>query len=331
MAGVHGLKYIALGITTYCSHCCGICYETAGLKPKDRRNGDLKTLMHIGDKLLKAGVEFVELVGGDPNEHPEIGKLTRYLHDLGLEVGILSNTHCAWREVAAYVTALEWTVHGPQNFHDAYTRPGTYNEVLGRLKEFAKVKTKDQKIGLTLNFTPIMSVKLYETVCALANELPVNYIQLQRVGPFGGAKGGDYSLKLEEVIAIYRQIQKVDEELGLEIEVVDSYPMCLLPEDLRKYTARCDWGFGTGYVNMCGDLSRCAVNQIYNIGNILVPETPLEWLWEHDAGLRRFREKRYLPLRCQECDLLEKCGGGCPSSCGGCELSVDQLIAERED
>ena len=145
------------------------------------------------------------------------------------------------------------------------------------------------------------------------------------MGPFGGAASGLHALRLDEIIAIFRQIQRLDEELKIAIEVVDSYPMCLLPVDLQRYTARIDWGFGTAYIDMRGNLSRCAVNQ-RPLGNILDPKTSLEKIWAEHPDLIKFREKKYLPSRCQKCDLLEQCGGGCPSSCGGCDLSADELM-----
>lgn len=325
MARQSKLKYVALGITTHCSHHCDICYETANLRPFERRHGDMKTLLQICDKLVEAGVEFVELVGGDPAAHPGIVALVHYLQDSGIKVGMLSNTHQSWREVSPYVSSLEWTVHGRQSYHDAYTRPGTYNEVLNRLKSFADSKREDQQIAITVNFTPVMATSLYDTARELTQELPIDYIQLQRVGPFGGAASGLHALRLDEIIAIFRQIQRLDEELKIAIEVVDSYPMCLLPVDLQRYTARCDLGFGTAYIDMRGNLSRCAVNQ-RPLGNILDPKTSLEKIWAEHPDLIKFREKKYLPSRCQKCDLLEQCGGGCPSSCGGCDLSADELM-----
>lgn len=320
------LKFVALGITTHCSHNCSFCYETAKLNAAERRDGDLRTLMQIGDKLVTAGVKTVELVGGDPAEHPEIERLTRYLKRSGLDVAILSNTHRSWHEVAPYVKALEWTVHGPQEVHDGFTKPRAYEEALSNLKRFAKNKRSYQQIGITLNFTSTMTEKLFETVSTLAKELPIDYVQLQRIAPFGGAAGCSFCLTKKEVVRIFEQIRRVDEELGIDIEVVDSFPLCILPEELRKYTARCDWGFGTAYVDMKGNLSRCAVNQI-PLGNILNPDTPLNELWENHSDLQKFRAKRYLPKKCRKCKMLGACGGGCPSSCGGCELSADRLIA----
>ena len=324
MATEHKLTYVALGITTRCSHRCDICYETAGLDERERRDGDLNTLFQIGDKLAEAGVEFVELVGGDPAEYIKIGILAHYLRENGLEVGVLSNTHFSWKDYAPYVSALEWTIHGQQYYHDQYTRMGSYQEVLTRLQQFAEEKDKHQKIGLTLNFTPLMATELFNTVEEVQRRIPVDYVQLQRVGPFGGAAGGKHNLKVEEVLQIFQQVQLVDQQLGIEIEVVDSFPICLLPEGLRKYTARCDWGYGTAYVDMYGNLSRCAVNQI-PLGNVLDPSMPLKQRWEKHPELRRFREKKYLPETCQKCSLLARCGGGCPSSSGASQISADDL------
>ena len=321
----HNLKQVALGITTYCSHRCPFCYETASLELKDRCHGDIATLKQIADQLHDAGVWSVELVGGDPSDHPELVQLVKYMSELKLEVGILSNTHKQWQGVAPYVSSLEWTVHGIPSYHDARTWRGTYRQVLERLQAFAHDKRPEQRIGITLNFTPAMVESLYETVRGLNDELPIDYIQIQRIGPYGGAAKSFQGLRLDEILTIFRQVQRVDQQLNIEIEVVDSFPMCLLPVELRKYTARCDWGYGTAYIDMYSNLSRCAVNQI-PLGNILDPETPLKQLWEQHSSLIRFREKDYLSLKCRQCELLDKCGGGCPSSCGNCELSCDALI-----
>lgn len=326
MANEHDLKYVALGITTHCSHNCRFCYETANLGLKDRCHGDIMTLKQIAEQLHKADVEHVELVGGDPSEHPDLVQLVKYMNELGLKIGILSNTHKQWREVAPYVSALEWTVHGLPAYHDAHTWRGTHRQVLERLRDYADTKRPEQQIGITLNFTSAMVESLYETIRRLSDELPIDYIQLQRVGPYGGAAKTFRMLNLEEILIIFRQVQRVDKQLNIAIEVVDSFPMCLLPTDLQKYTARCDWGYHTAYVDMYSNLSRCAVNQI-PIGNVLDSEVPLKQLWEQHPSLINFREKKYLPLRCQQCELLSKCGGGCPSSCGGCELACDDLIA----
>ncbi len=43
-----------------------------------------------------------------------------------------------------------------------------------------------------------------------------------------------------------------------------------------------------------------------------------------------FRSKAYLPGECKICDLLDKCGGGCPLSCGTLkDHDVDQLYIQR--
>lgn len=124
----HNLKQVALGITTYCSHRCPFCYETASLELKDRCHGDIATLKQIADQLHDAGVWSVELVGGDPSDHPELVQLVKYMSELKLEVGILSNTHKQWQGVAPYVSSLEWTVHGIPSYHDARTWRGTYRQ-----------------------------------------------------------------------------------------------------------------------------------------------------------------------------------------------------------
>lgn len=109
--------------------------------------------------------------------------------------------------------------------------------------------------------------------------------------------------------------------------MVDAFPLCLIPEEYHKYLGNCDWGFGTASLDMNGNISRCAVASHCGenlLGNILTES--LENIWENHPTLRSFRNKEYLREECQECNLLEKCGGGCPMSCENNSLSTDVLI-----
>lgn len=319
-------KFAALHITTYCEGNCAFCYITEPNMP--REHGDLDTLKRIVDRLAEAGVEMLELVGGNPSLYPHITELLIYCQQAGLEVAILSNTHhyehASIAEIAPYVSALETTIHGLPELHDRFTRPGTYAEIIKNLKAWQAAKTPEQGTGITLNFSKDNYNHIFETITHIIDEgIDVEYVQIQRLGPHGRAADGSWKLTLDEVVTAYRQIARLSEELGIRAEVVDAFPLCLLPEEVRGYAGRCDWGFGTLAVFMDGSVSRCAVAR-HNIGNLLI--MPLMYIWNNTPELAEFRAKTYLPSECRNCQLIEACGGGCPTSCGGCQLRTDELL-----
>ncbi len=302
--------FAALHITTYCEGNCAFCYITEEGAP--RQHGDLQTLKRIVDQLAIAGVETIELVGGNPSLYPDIVELLEYCNQAGLEVAILSNTqyypHTSIAEIAPYVTALETTIHGLPEVHDHFTRTGAYAETMARLREWQQCKTPEQGTGITLNFTKVNYAHIFETITHVLHwGIKVDYVQVQRIGPHGRATDGSWKLTLDEIMTAYRQIARLSEELGIRAEVVDAFPLCLLPEEVRQYAGRCDWGFGTCAVFMDGSVSRCAVAR-RDLGNIL--ETPLIEIWNSHPELEEFRAKTYLRDECQRCPLLEPCGGG---------------------
>jgi len=156
-------------------------------------------LKRIIDQLAEAGAETIELVGGNPSLHPDIVEILRYCRDLGVEVAILSNTHhyayASIEEIAPYVSALETTIHGLPEFHDRFTHPGAYRAVIANLRLWQQNKGPKQGTGITLNFTKENCAHIYDTIAHILEEgVTVDYVQVQRIGPYGRAADGSWKL-----------------------------------------------------------------------------------------------------------------------------------------
>lgn len=73
-----------------------------------------------------------------------------------------------------------------------------------------------------------------------------------------------------------------------------------------------------------GNVGSCTITK-GSYGNIL--ETPLTEIWAN--GLTHFRSLKWLPKKCQECDIF--CGGGCSASCYGNKMyAPDEFILQNE-
>ncbi|MDR0381263.1 MAG: SPASM domain-containing protein, partial [Oscillospiraceae bacterium] len=80
-------------------------------------------------------------------------------------------------------------------------------------------------------------------------------------------------------------------------------------------------------INPDGDLSRCGADPRFLLGNLF--DTPLLDIWNNSEILQSFRQCSYLPGRCQICERLQYCGGGCPLSCEkDKDHSTDYLLSE---
>lgn len=327
------LNSVALHITNECSGNCPMCYYTRKFQVK--REGELEILKSIALELKKANVKEVNLVGGDPAEHSHIQEIVKYLYDLELDVPILSNTHnyknSSVEEIAPFVTSLEGTFHAPTaEEHNRFNAsPNSYQEMVLNLKRYDKVRTEGQNLGAVLNVMNYNYNRLYEIIeNVLQQGLSLDYVLIQRIGLYGRAENNkDFSIMKEKLAIAFEQIDNINKKLGVESVMVDAFPLCLIPEEYHKYLEKCDWGYGTASLDMDGNISRCAVAEHCGenlLGNIL--ETPLSEIWENSPTLVRFRSKEYLNDDCKKCDMLAKCGGGCPMSCGNNTLSSDVLV-----
>lgn len=328
------LKSVALHITNECTHKCPQCYAT-----KENQivcEGNIEVLKQAALKLREAGVEEINLVGGNPAEYSQILELVKYLHLLGFRVPILSNTHIykntSIEEITPFVSSLEWTVHGPsEKVHDDFCGvKGAFRNSVERLTQYKNLKREEQQIGIVMNIMPHNYSALYESVInVLEQGLPIDYVMIQRTGPFGKAENSqEFDIRREELIIAFEQIRKINEELKIESIPVDAYPFCVIPEEFHEYLAKCDWGYSTAAMDINGNLSRCAVGADYSLGNVLT--TPVEEIWNNSPSLQRFRNKEFLRTECQACDKLGLCGGGCAISCGDISLRSDALVLERK-
>ena len=324
------LKNVALHITNECSHQCPMCYATP--EGQIKCEGSIETLKKIAIELKNAGVEEINLVGGDPAEYSQIKELVMYLSELGFSVAILSNTHVyknsSVEEITPFVTSLEGTIHSQSaSIHDTFCKkPGAYELLVTNLKKYSSLKNDNQKLGIVMNVMKHNYNFLYDAIEVLLERgLPIDYVLIQRIGAYGKALGSaQYSMSKEEIITAFDGIERINNNLGIETSMVDAFPYCVVPKKYHEYLAKCDWGYSTAAIDMQGNISRCALSGKYSLGNVL--ETPVRNIWVSSPTLIRFRNKEYLPESCKKCEMLEKCGGGCAMSCGNDELSGDALV-----
>jgi radical SAM protein with 4Fe4S-binding SPASM domain len=311
-----------------------MCYISA--QRNNLGHADIDKIIQVCDALIEARVNEVTLLGGDPAKHPEVIKVAKHLATNGVVVSILSNTlgfkNDELKDVVKHVSSFETTIHShiPQD-HDLFCNsPGAFDRVTEKLKYFSD---EGKKTGIAINVTPKTHDALFRIAELLVKEKKINlsYIILQRIIPLGKASEiSSYTITRDQAIKSLYEIREIEKQFGIDIVIEDPFPICILPEELHKYIKPCQWGINKVSINAEGDLSRCGADPRYRLGNVL--ETPLNEIWENSDLLKSFRNKSYLPGRCQICDDLDQCGGGCPLSCEiEKDHGIDYLYSQYEE
>jgi radical SAM protein with 4Fe4S-binding SPASM domain len=120
----------------------------------------------------------------------------------------------------------------------------------------------------------------------------------------------DLLLTVDEVRDMLRTLVRVEKELGLEIDVMEALPKCVIPEELVSqgvfFTKRkCQAGITVCAVSSRGDVRPCTHNP-KSYGNLL--ERDLKEIWKDMSAWRRMD---FVPDECRECKLVASCHGAC--------------------
>ena len=327
------IKEINLHITEYCKGHCPMCYATE--ENMIRKHGDIETLkLIVHNSILNGKVERFVMVGGDPCEHPNLVELLKYIKQEGKKYGVdtksmvISNTH-DYREngkivriedISDYLDGVCVTVHGHSSLiHDSFNGcKGSYEHVMENVRKYAKVKNKEQEICIIINLMPSTVSHLQEIMFNTNKQLDgkIDSFAIQRIAPIGKACGSTkYFIDTKDVNPILKILKDAKTKYGFYIELVDTFPWCVVKPEYRDlmHKGGCNWGTDYCAVFSDGSISRCAMSENKLSMNItqLDTEEKFEKFWREDKELKRFRRTEHLDEVCKNCKLLENCGGGC--------------------
>jgi len=328
------LDMVAVHFSTRCGAACTFCYFSDPLSERFDPT-PIEDIERIFRKLATEAVKEILFVGGDPVIHPKFLESLHIAKNLGFSVSVLSNSWAIrpvekFEEVISLIDSCEATILGATaQTHDTQTqRPGSFDQLI---KNLQKVASFGKKIGICANATPVNLNEIYDKVDRVQThfQIPVRRLMIQRIVPSGGATGEfKFGLNLSDVDILMKQIDRVVTNFGIPFLFEDPVPWCTVDPQYHKYLARCEWGYTRGAINYRGQLNRCGADDQYRLGTIW--DGNVQEVWAKHPILQSFRSKQYLPDECKSCALLEKCGGGCPLSCGTMkDHDLDQLYIQR--
>ncbi len=81
--------FYMIEITEVCSLACPVCYTAA--TPNHGRHQPLEQILELGLRVVENGGRFVQLMGGEPAEHPQLPEIVRGLCKIGLRPVLATN------------------------------------------------------------------------------------------------------------------------------------------------------------------------------------------------------------------------------------------------
>ena len=294
-----------------------MCYAYTQKNEISIRFPPLLQVEKVVSKLVENNIKNISFVGGDPAIYPYILELSKFASSLGCCLSILSNTLEFGKDaidVANYINCFEGTIHdSTAEAHDAFCKKkGAYELLTYNLKSFSDM---GKKIGLTLNLTPFTYNKIFDIVNAIVSKgINVGYLVLQRIIPFGRAENSHlYELTIQQLAIALDSVERVEKEFDISITFEDPFPLCVIEKKYYRYMHPCEWGLNKVSIDYNGNMSRCGADPRCTLGNIFEINSLSDW-WQNADELLEFRKKNYLGKKCNNCELLDECGGACPIS-----------------
>ncbi len=149
---------------------------------------------------------------------------------------------------------------------------------------------------------------IYETAKFLKS-VGVNSFSATKASPALNSRNfEDFMLSITELRESLNVLEDVKKELGMSVDVLECYPLCLL-SDLNRF-----WNYGRR--NCTAGITSCTIGSDGNIrpcshsdmiyGNIFKENLP-----DIFDKMDDWREGRYIPTDCKKCAYLKGCSGGC--------------------
>lgn len=299
-----------LALTYRCNDDCAHCYNA---RPRDYPEMSTTEWKQVIDKTWELGIPHIVFTGGEPTLRNDLPELVAHAEANGQITGI--NTNARRLSDADFVAALikagldhiQITVesHDPQIHDQMVGKSGAWKQTIAGLRNVL-----DSDLYVMTNTTMLQDnyTSLDKTLDFLA-ELGVPTIGLNALIYSGRGLDVGTGLQERELPALLEMARQKTETNQQRLIWYTPTQYCKFdPMQLELGVKGCT----ASLYNMCvepdGGVLPCQ-SYYQQLGHIL--NDPWDSIWNHDLSVS-IRERQYIPEDCQNCSLLEECGGGCP-------------------
>jgi len=301
-----------IALTYQCNNDCTHCYNA---RSRQFPSLSINEWYKVIDKIWELSIPHIVFTGGEPTLSEYLPDLIHYAENKGIITGIntngrkLADDSFLTQLVSAGLDHIQITLESSNpKIHDQMVNyPGAWEETVAGIKNVLR-----KEVYMMTNTTMLKTNygELPQTLDFLA-ELGVPTVGLNALIYSG--KGKDVGTGLSETqLAPLLEIAKekttrnsqkliwytpthycrfnpITHDLGIKGCSAALYNMCLEPN---------------------GDVLPCQ-SYYFPLGNIL--KNSWDSIWNHELS-KQLRERKNLPQKCYQCELVQECGGGCPLS-----------------
>lgn len=286
-------------LTLRCNFRCKHCYCEAGKPhPEELSFEEIKELIL---DMKELGTWALDIIGGDPLLHPQILDILAFGKEVGQRLMINTNGSLATREMVWKIKKanpdllIGVSLEGPDPETNDFVRGvGNFERAVQGIKNFVS-----EGLQITiLNVINRRNWRKFENMVKLALELGVNALYVDRFIPVG--RGMIHA----------RELDMNPEEWKVAIKhvlgVIENYKDCLTFYVEESISGRpCSAGITHASVLVDGTVVPCGhfrYRKEFYMGN--VKEKKFSEIWNEYTPIPS-------PTSCQQCPILNECGGGC--------------------
>ena len=299
-----------LAVTYRCNNDCAHCYNA-----RERNFPELTTeqWFKIIDQLWALGVPHIVFTGGEATLRNDLPELIHHAESNGQITGLNTNARRLMDEryvqklVEAGLDHVQVTVEScDEQVHDEMMRTkGAFKQTIAGLEN-----ALNHKLYVMTNTTMLRTNvhTIPDTLDFLA-DLGVPTIGLNALIYSGNGLTVGTGLRESELQPILDLAQRRTADYGQKLIWYTPTQYCQFDPTANHLGVK---GCTAALYSMCiesnGDVLPCQ-SYYRSLGNLLTDSW--DSIWNHELAVR-LRERHNLPTKCNGCDLLAECGGGCP-------------------
>ncbi|GAB4504550.1 MAG: hypothetical protein Fur0043_15440 [Anaerolineales bacterium] len=304
-----------LALTYRCNNDCTHCYNLEHPASADSSRGELSAddWKRLLDRTWELGIPHIVFTGGEPTLRPDLPELIAHAEANGQITGLNTNARRLADEkflqalVEAGLDHVQITVEScDADIHDGMVRArGAFRQTIQGLKNALAtqlyVMTNTTMLRTNAHTIP-------DTLDFLA-DLGVPTVGLNALIYSGHGLTVGTGLPESDLLPLLETARARTEMHGQRLIWYTPTQYCHFDPLQMDLGIK---GCTAALYNMCvepdGGVLPCQ-SYYHPLGNLLRDDW--QTIWEHPLAVR-LRERQGLPEKCNGCDLLAECGGGCP-------------------
>ena len=262
-------------ITYKCNLNCAHCVN-GNLLGKIENELDTVQDKKVIEKLKKAGVTYVHILGGEPTARADFLEITKKFEEEELEFGFNTNglklANLKYLEEIVKNKALKnivCSLEGPNaEINDEIRGKRVFDVTTENIRKLVATKQEIGRMDLKLTINTVVSKSNIDFIIDMiyfCREIGVNEIVLLQFIPEGNGKNLNVVPSVEEQLNLIKNIAKCYKELKDEIEITPKFAFPLtykyaekvLKEEFPQTYNMCGAGENYFYINNCGELYPC--------------------------------------------------------------------------